>query len=221
MRQRLILTMCALTMACTDPLLEPSLDVSVQLAKGGGGRGGGPGGGDESPLNVTLGPGSITNDGGGVYINGQGGVDATLRSDGGLRFVLAPDDSRRVFIGRIEDSGGETLVAETGLVDAQITTPACCDLRAMSTGDSVKVKIRWNVSDGWYVVTMGSTSNCGTGGDWAHVTRTIAADTTWVIQSVGPAKLCRVIDLPGKKNDDTFWLAADAIVDLTLQFSTN
>ena len=225
MRLRMILMICAVTVACGDTGLEPSVDVSVQLGnsgKGGGGGGGKKGdgseGSDESPLIVTLGSGVITNDNGGDYINGDGGVVAVLRSDGGLRFVLTPGDSRQVFIGPIEGLSWETS-------DVQITTPACCDLRAMDNEDEtpagfVKVKIRWNVPDGWYVVTMGSTSNCGTRGDWAHVTQEIISpDTTWVIQSVGEVGLCRVVDLPGKKNDDQFWIEG-AVVDLNLTFKT-
>ena len=140
--------------------------------------------------------------------------------------MLAPGDDRQVFIGQINDSNGSKLVDETGLVDVQITTPGCCDLRTMEMepADLVKVKIRWNVPDGWYVVTMGSTSNCGTRGDLAHVTRMISSpDTTWVITSGATVGVCRVIDKPGKKNDTQEWLSlkGDAVVDLNLTFSTS
>ncbi len=176
---------------------------------------------------MTLGSGVITHDVVGVYpydyTNGVDGVHAVLRSDGGLSFVLAPGDDRQVFIGSIRVDG-QDLSWKTS--DVQITTPGCCDLRTMEMepADLVKVKIRWNVPDGWYVVTMGSTSNCGTRGDLAHVTRMISSpDTTWVITSGATVGVCRVIDKPGKKNDTQEWLSlkGDAVVDLNLTFSTS
>ena len=233
---------CGLMPACTDTSLEPTLDRSPQFAKGGGnGRGGGNGGGTgETRLSVVLAPGTVTTDGGGAYVHGIDGMDPVIKSGGWLGFHLADGDGRQIFIGEIRDSGGNLLLAETGLTAAQVLTKGCCDLRAM-TADSagiqlsgpsipVKLNIGWGFSGASYNIAMGSTNGCIGGstpdndpvrGTWARATQAIVgADTTWTIESVGPASLCRFINRKGNKNDERLLMTTDAVVELSMVLST-
>ena len=191
-----------------------------------------------TPLTVVIEAGTISSDGGGSYSDGDAGVEAFIGTAGTFRFLVG--DPRNVDIGEIRDGGDNVLVLATGLHGALIQTVGCCDLNAM-TADSagvplsgstipIKLKIQWNVSNGFYLITMGANNGCidpGSGSDppdddpgrgtWARATRTSA--TTWTIESVGPAALCRYIDEKGKKNDRYEPIVTDVIVDLRVLLS--
>lgn len=230
-RTALVVAVGLVAGACADSPIELEPDAVPQFGKGNGngngnGNGGGPpgggGGSSDSPLTVTLGSGTITDDGGGAYIDGIGGVDATLNEGGALQFLVTDSDPRQAYIGEIVDEDGGTVrVPETGLHGLLVQSKACCDLRALDVGDLVKIELEWNVPDGKYVVSLGSTTSCSdTGGPWAQIVgRDVAGvDTTWTIQSQGTAHLCEIIDKKGKKNDST--TGYGILFDLDLTAST-
>jgi hypothetical protein len=211
--------------ACADSPVAPGPELVPQFGNGNG-RGGGPpgggGGGTAAPLTVTLGPGTITHDGGGSYIQGVDGVEATLNDGGAFKFIVSDTDPRQVYIGEIVDVDGATVRApETGLHGMGAFSMACCDLRALGAGDSLKVELQWLEPDTKYVISMGSTTNCSdTGGPWAQILdrQLSGADTVWTIHSQGTAHLCVLVDKRGVKDDST--TGYDVLFDFDLTLST-
>lgn len=222
-------------------------DIAVRPPRGKSGIGtelfsvqqsGGNGNPSLTPLTVVIEAGTISSDGDGSYSDGDAGVQAFIGTAGTFRFLVG--DPRNVDIGEIRDGGGNLLVPATGLHGALIQTVGCCDLNAMTADSagvtlsgstiSVKLKIQWNVSNGFYLISMGANNGCidpGPGSDpddddpgrgtWARATQT--SPTSWTIESVGPAALCRYIDERGRKNDHYEPIVTDVNVDLRLLLS--
>lgn len=217
-------------------------DIAVRPPRGKGGIGtelfsvqqpGGGGHPSVTSLTADFEPGGTFSSGGAPYVDGDG---STVQLSGsGVLSLLVPLP-HGVDIAEIRESDGTLIVSAPGLVGASFFTKACCDLWDMTadsagvslTGDTIpiKLRVRWDVSDGWWVISMGATSNCIDGsapaddpgrGTWARAIRT--SETTWTIESAGPAAVCRIIDKKGKKNDKAI-LWTDAIIDMKLLFST-
>jgi len=211
--------------ACAESPTAPGADVGIQLARGngnGGGPPGGGGGGADAPLTMTLGAGTVTSDGQGAYVDGSGGVTATMNESGAFQFLVG-SGARQVFIGQIVDVDGSTERApELGLHGIGAFSKACCNLRALGAGDSMPLQLEWLEPDTKYVASMGSSTNCSepSGPPVEIVDRQeVGADTLWTLQSQGTALLCVIIDKKGKQNDST--TGYEVLFDFTLTVSTD